>query len=60
MDLLQSTPQGTTVCNYELMDFSDITSDLPDIMTTTCDDDIPHLVDISECLDNIQHKAWFG
>ena len=36
------------------MDFSDISSDLPDIMTTTSDDDIPNLEDIldSAHLDN--------
>ena len=60
MDLPQSIPQGAAVLNYELMHFSDISSDLHDIMMTTSDDDIPDLVDISECLDNIQHKAWFA
>ena len=60
MDLPQSTPQGATVLNYELMDFSDISSDLPDIMMTTSDDDIPNLVYISEHLDNIQHDIWFA
>ena len=57
MDLPQSTPQGTTVLNYKQMDFSDISSDFPDIMTTTSDDNIPDLVDISECLDSMQHKT---
>ena len=44
------------------MEFSDISSDLPDIMMTTSDDDIPGLVNIldSEHLDNIQHGAWFA
>ena len=62
MDLPQSTPQDAAVLNYELMDFNDISSDLPDIMTTTSDDDIPDLMDIlnSEHLDNIQHKARFA
>ena len=62
MDLPQSTPQDTAVLNYELMDFSDILSDFPDIMMTTSDDDIPDHVDISdsEHLDNIQHRAWFA
>ena len=57
MDLPQSTPQDAAVFWYELMDFNDISSDLPDIMMTTSDDDIPDLVDIldSEHLDNIQH-----
>ena len=47
---------------YEKMDFSDISSDLPDIMTTTSDDDIPDLEDIldSAHLDNIQHGVWFA
>ena len=44
------------------MDFSDISSDLPDIMMTMSDNDIPDLVDISnsEHLDNIQYKAQFA
>ena len=59
MDLLQSTPWDEAVFNYEQMDFSETSSDLPNIMTTTSDNDIPNLVDISKCLDNIQHEAWF-
>ena len=60
MDLPQPTwGQVATVLNYEQMDFSDISSDFPDIMTTTSDNDIPDLVDISECLDNMQHDTWF-
>ena len=59
VDLPQSTAQGTTVLNYKLTDFSDISLDLPDIMMTS-DNDIPHLVDIPEHLDNIQHEAWFA
>ena len=59
MDLSQSTPQGATVLNYEEMDFSDISSGFPGIMTTH-DNDTPDLVDISECQDTIQHKAWFA
>ena len=46
MDLPQSTPHGDAVLNYEQMDFSDISSDFPDIMMTTSDNDIPDLVDI--------------
>ena len=42
------------------MDFSDISSDFPDIMTTAGDDDILELKDIFECLNNMQHKAWFA
>ena len=55
------SPQATAVLNYELMDFSDISSDLPDVMTTTCVNDIPDHEDISdsEHLNNIQHGVWF-
>ena len=60
MHLPQSTPQGATVHNYKQMDFSDTSWDFPDIMMTTSDNDIPDLVDISECLDNIEHDAWFA
>ena len=62
MDLPHSTPQEAAVINYELMDFSDISSDLPEIMTTMSDNDIPDLVDNldSEHLDNIQHDVWFA
>ena len=60
MDFFQSTPQGAAVLNYEQMDFSDISSDFPDIMTISSDDDVPDLDDISECLDNMQCKAWFA
>ena len=44
------------------MDFSDISADLPNIMTTRSDDDITDLVDllISEHLDSIQHEARFA
>ena len=57
MDLLQSTPQSATVLNYEQMDFSDISSDFLEIMMTKSDNDIPDHVDISKCLDNMQHEA---
>ena len=56
MDLPQSTLQGATMLNYKQMDFSDISSDFPDIMMTTSDEDIPYLADISECLENMQHE----
>ena len=39
------------------MDFSNISPDLSDIMTTTGDDDIPNLVDIAES--GYQDAAWF-
>ena len=45
-------PQNEGVFNYNLMDFSDITSDLPDIMTTTSDTDIHELEDVFDA-------AWF-
>ena len=60
MDLPQSTPQGAMVLNYEEMDFSDISLDFPDTMMTMSDNDIHDLVDISECLDNMQHEVWFA
>ena len=62
MDLLQSMPQNEAVVNYEQMDFSDISADIPDMMATVSDDDIPDLVDLShsEQLDNIQDEAWFA
>ena len=62
MDLPQSMPQGAGVPHYKLMDFSDISSDLPDILTTRSHDDILDLVDIldSEHLDNIQHGLLFA
>ena len=61
IDLPQSTPQDGAVLNYKVMDFIDISSDLPDIMVTTSDADIPDLDDISdsEHLNNIQHRVWF-
>ena len=61
MDLPQSTPQDAAVFCYELMDFSDISSDLPDIMMTS-DNNISDLVNISdaEYLDDNQHKVWFA
>ena len=34
MDLPQSTPQDAAVFHYELMDFNDISSDLPDMATS--------------------------
>ena len=58
MDLPQPTPWDEAVFHYELMDFSDISSDLQDIMTTMSDYDIPDLVDVSdsEHLDAV----WFA
>ena len=50
MDLLQSMEQNETVFNYEQMDFSDISSDLPDIMMMTSDADIPDLADVSDAV----------
>ena len=61
IDLPQSTPRDAAVFCYEQLDFSDIWSDLSDIMMTTGDDDIPDLEYIldSAHLDNIQHGVWF-
>ena len=50
MDLLQTTPWNEAVFYYDLMDFSDISSDLPDIMMTTSDNDIPDLVDVLDAV----------
>ena len=53
MDLLQSTPWNEVVFYYDPMDFSDISSDLPDIMMITSDNDIPDLVDVA-------NAVWFA
>ena len=50
MDLLQSTPQNEAVFKYKLMDFCDISSDLPDIMRMMGDADIPDLADVSDAV----------
>ena len=50
MDLLQSMPKSETMFNYDPMDFSDISSGLPDIMTTTSDTDLPNLDDIMDAV----------
>ena len=62
MNLSQSPYQDAAVFRYEIMDLSDISSDLPDIMMTTSDDGIPDLVDIldSAHMDDIQHDTWFA
>ena len=53
------TLQDVAVFCYEPMEFSDISSDLPDMMMTTTNDNIPGFVNISdsECMDNIQLKS---
>ena len=48
-----STPQNEAVFDCDLKDFSDISSDLPDIMMMTSDDGIPDLNDVSDA-------AWFA
>ena len=53
MDLLQYMPQNEAVFPYSPMDFSDISSDLPDIMMTTSDIDIHDLDDVSDVV-------WFA
>ena len=55
MNLLQSPPWDTAVFGYEIIDLSNISSN---IMTTSSDNDIPDLRDISDCLDNLQD--WFA
>ena len=50
MYLWQSTPQNEAVFHYDPMSFSDISSDIPDIMTTTSHADIPDLDDISDAV----------
>ena len=52
IDLLQWTLQNEAVFNYDPMNFSDISSDLPDIMMTTSDTNIPDLDDVSD-------TVWF-
>ena len=42
LNLPQSSPEDATAPYYELMDLSNI-SDIQDVMTTTSDEDIPHL-----------------
>ena len=53
MGLPQSTAWNEAAFCYDPVDFSDISSDLPDIMTTTSDNDIPNLVDVSDAV-------WFA
>ena len=52
MDLPYSPSPQAPVFRYDIMDLGDISSDLQDIMTTTSDEDIPDLEDISDCLDS--------
>ena len=51
------TPEAAEF-GYDIMDLSD--ADLKDIMTTTSDEDIPDLEDISDHLDISQLEAWFA
>ena len=53
MDLLQSTLRNKAVFYYKQMDFSDISSDLPDIMMMISDTDIPDLTDVLDAV-------WFA
>ena len=50
IDLLQSTLWNEAMLSYKQMDFSDISSDLPDIMMTTSDTDIPDFVDVLDAV----------
>ena len=47
LDLLHSSPEDAPAPYYKMMDVSDIL-DLQDMMTTTSDEDIPDLEDISD------------
>ena len=51
MSLPQSPTWDTAVFRYEIMDLSNVSSN---IMTTSSDDDIPDLEDISGHLNNLQ------
>ena len=53
MDLLQSTLWNKAVFNYKQMDFSDISLDLPYIIMTMSDADIPDLTDVLDAV-------WFA
>ena len=50
LDLPQYSPEDTAVPYYELMDLSDISSDIPDVMNTMSDKDIPYLDAIFQTL----------
>ena len=50
MDLWQSTPHNEAMFNYNPMDFSGISSDLPDIIIITSDADITDLDDVSDAV----------
>ena len=50
MDLLHSMPQTEALFTYDPMEFSGISSDLPDIMTTTSNADIPDLDDVLDAV----------
>ena len=43
LDLPQYSPHDTAVLYYKLMDLSDISSDIPDVMSTMSDEVIPDL-----------------
>ena len=49
-DFLQSMPQNEVVFHYDPIDFSNMSSDVPHIMTTTSDTNIPDLNDISDAV----------
>ena len=51
------TPEAAE-CGYDIMDLMD--ADLKDIMSTTSDEDIPDLEDISDHPDSSQLEAWFA
>ena len=53
MDLLQSASCPEAVFYYDLMDFSDISFNLTDIMKMTSDANVPDLADVSDAV-------WFA
>ena len=58
MDLPPSPTMEATEFGYGIMDLSD--ADLKDIITTTSDEDIPDLKNISDHWDIGQLEAWFA
>ena len=56
LDPPQYSPEDKAVPHYELMDLSDISSDIQDVMTTTSDEDIPDL----EAILDFKYRPWFA
>ena len=60
MDLPPSPTLGAAEFRYGIMDLSNFSADFEAIMSTTSNDDIPDLEDISDSPDSSQPKAWFA